>query len=134
VFVVAFVNRGFTVPRKERTDTCSQVEKRTVMNTLSALVCFTLLGGALLAQSCPGEPSTNPPVRICDGRSIFLDTQQIIADLEAERDRLDKAIAALQGCGRRKSKRRTMLAEARRKISIAQKKRWAAQKRAAKVA
>jgi hypothetical protein len=58
-----------------------------------------------------------------------LDTQQIIADLEAERDRLETAIAALKSIGRRRAKGRngrirTLSAEARKKISIAQKKRW----------
>ena len=61
-----------------------------------------------------------------------MDTQQIIADLEAERDRLNTAIAALQGSQRRNGKRRTMSPEARKKISVAQRKRWAKQKRSAK--
>jgi exonuclease VII small subunit len=63
-----------------------------------------------------------------------LDTESIIANLEAERDRLDQAIAALKG---RKSKTsngrrgRHLSAAAKKRISDAQKKRWAAQKRGA---
>jgi hypothetical protein len=71
-----------------------------------------------------------------------LDTQSIIVELEAERDRLNSAIAALQGSRRntgrgeatapptngRKDKRR-MSAAARKKISDAQKARWAKQKK-----
>jgi len=66
-----------------------------------------------------------------------LDTQSIISELEAERDRLDQAISALKGGGRRLSKggpsgmgvRRRLSAAARKRISDAQKKRWAAQKK-----
>lgn len=64
-----------------------------------------------------------------------MNTEQIIADLEAERDRLETAIAALRGNGRRngrRRKKRTMSAEARRKIGEAQKRRWRAQKLKAK--
>ena len=64
-----------------------------------------------------------------------LDRQSIIAELEAERDRLENAIRALQnssgGRGRKPAGKRRLSAEARRKISLAQKKRWAKQKRAA---
>lgn len=68
-----------------------------------------------------------------------LDIQQIIADLEAERNRLDTAIAALRGGRRHKEKtrngrRRRMSAESKRKISEAQKKAWAARKRGSKTA
>ena len=61
-----------------------------------------------------------------------MDTITIIDALEAERDRLDRAIAALRGARRgRKPGRpaggvRQMSAAARRRISQAQKKRWAA--------
>lgn len=72
-----------------------------------------------------------------------MDTQSIIAELEAERNRLDEAIAALQG-GRRRPGRppmrapstgarrgpRRLSAAARRKISEAAKKRWAKAKAA----
>jgi hypothetical protein len=70
-----------------------------------------------------------------------LDTAAIIAELEAERDRLDKAIAALRGMkttkltlsgkpdGRRR--KRTLSASARKRISDAQRKRWAERKKAA---
>jgi hypothetical protein len=62
-----------------------------------------------------------------------LDTQQIIMHLEAERDRLDTAITALQRIGRRRVKarngrRRMMTAETRKRMSLAQKKRWSARK------
>jgi hypothetical protein len=76
------------------------------------------------------------------GRSV-LDTEQIIAVLRSERDRVDQAIAALQGgsgrqrsasatsAGPRRGRRgpRHMSAEARRRISEAQKRRWAAQRK-----
>jgi hypothetical protein len=70
-----------------------------------------------------------------------MDTATIIAELEAERDRLDRAIAVLQG-GRtiagtasgkpngRRDKRR-LSAAARRKIGLAMKKRWAERKKRA---
>jgi len=66
--------------------------------------------------------------------------QQIVAELQAERDRLDKAIAALNGIstprrrGRppkavrtsaRPKRRRRMSAAARRKLSRLLKQRWA---------
>jgi len=67
-----------------------------------------------------------------------MDTEQIIQELEAERERLDRAIAVLQSShigavkssGRRG--RRHMSAEARRRISQAQKRRWAARRKTAK--
>jgi hypothetical protein len=70
-----------------------------------------------------------------------LDTEQIIAELEAERDRLDQAIAALsrrpvaRGWGSSKPQngrkgRRHLSAAARRKIAMAAKKRWAKAKAA----
>jgi hypothetical protein len=69
-----------------------------------------------------------------------LDTEQIIAALRAERERIDKAIAALGGgntravrisSGRRRGPRH-MSAEARRRISEAQKRRWAEQRKKSK--
>jgi hypothetical protein len=64
-----------------------------------------------------------------------MDTQSIIAELEAERNRLDKAIAALQGMrgkaagnGRRG---RRLSATAKRRISEGMKRKWAARKRTA---
>lgn len=73
-----------------------------------------------------------------------MDTTSIISELESQRDRLDRAITALQGSRRspgrprgtaaatngRKGPRH-MSAAARRKISEAQKARWAKQKKAA---
>lgn len=60
-----------------------------------------------------------------------MDTEQIIQELKAERIRLDAAINALQSGGSRTSRSkgrrgpRHMTAEARRRISEAQKRRWA---------
>jgi hypothetical protein len=65
-----------------------------------------------------------------------LDTQAIIAALEAERDRLNQAIAALTqrpgtiGSGPDRRRRR-LSAAARRRIGLAMKKRWAERKKAA---
>jgi hypothetical protein len=60
-----------------------------------------------------------------------MDTATIIAELEAERDRLDSAIVALQGrrtrtvSGKPDGRRRHLSAAARRRIGVAMKKRWA---------
>jgi hypothetical protein len=70
-----------------------------------------------------------------------MDTQQIISELEAERDRLEQAIAALRGslharstgAGGRRGRRR-LSAAAKRRISEMMKKRWAERKRAMKAA
>jgi hypothetical protein len=64
-----------------------------------------------------------------------VDTAGLIAELEAERDRLNQAIAALQG-GRVRStgngrRGRRLSAAARKRISDGMKRRWAARKRAA---
>jgi exonuclease VII small subunit len=77
------------------------------------------------------------------GRS-YMDTQQIISELEAERDRLEQAISALRGSmnGRRgiaavgggRRGRRHLSAAAKKRISDMMKKRWAERKRAAKAA
>ncbi len=61
-----------------------------------------------------------------------MDTQQIIAELEAERDRLEEAIRALRGSARKpgaKRGRRHLSAAAKRRISEMMKKRWAERKR-----
>ena len=73
-----------------------------------------------------------------------MDTNQIIADLEAEKERLDQAIHALRGLGtgdgarngRRGGRRgrRHLSASAKRRISEMMKKRWAERKKAAKAA
>lgn len=78
-----------------------------------------------------------------------MDLASIVAELKRERDRLDNAIAALEGMGsgrrgrrgrgpgagasngRRRGGRRHMSAEARRRISEMMKKRWAERKRRA---
>jgi len=71
-----------------------------------------------------------------------MDTQQIIMELEAERDRLDQAISALRGslharrvgAGGSRRGRRKLSAAAKRRISEMMKKRWAERKRAMKAA
>jgi hypothetical protein len=65
-----------------------------------------------------------------------MDTASIVTALEAERDRLNSAIMALQGQGRNLSRtvngaKRTLSASARKRISEAQRKRWAARKKGA---
>jgi hypothetical protein len=72
-----------------------------------------------------------------------VDIERIVNELRIERDRIERAIAALEsgagtgpkngrrGFGRR---RRHMSAAARRKISIMMKKRWAERKRKSKAA
>jgi hypothetical protein len=71
-----------------------------------------------------------------------VETAAIIAELEAERDRLNIAINALQGSTRRRGegriaaspnngRKRHLSAAARKRISEAMKKRWAAQRRVA---
>ena len=67
-----------------------------------------------------------------------MNTSEIVSSLRSQRDRIDAAISALEGAGTRggrtartgKSRSgRRMSAAARRKISLAQRKRWAKQKR-----
>ncbi|MCU1332719.1 MAG: hypothetical protein JWM08_1711 [Candidatus Angelobacter sp.] len=70
-------------------------------------------------------------------RDTPLDTATIIAELESERDRLNSAIAALQGSrnstvsGRPDGRRRRLSAAARRRIGEAMKKRWAERRKKA---
>jgi hypothetical protein len=62
-----------------------------------------------------------------------LDTQSIIAELESERNRLDSAIAALRGnriifrkgFSKPDRRKRSLSVSARKKISVATRKRWA---------
>jgi len=73
-----------------------------------------------------------------------MDIQNILNDLRRERDRLDKAISALEGEGpRRRGRpvgsgggktrpRRHMSAAARKRISEMMKQRWAERKRKSK--
>ncbi len=73
-----------------------------------------------------------------------MDIQNILNDLKRERERLDRAIAALEGPGggRRRGRpagsvsaprpRRHMSAAARKRISEMMKQRWAERKRKAK--
>jgi hypothetical protein len=74
-----------------------------------------------------------------------MDTQQIISELEAERDRLEQAISALRGslsggrgtgaaAGTGRRGRRRLSAAAKRRISEMMKKRWAERKKAMKAA
>ena len=71
-------------------------------------------------------------------RKDTMDLRDIIAQLHAERGRLDQAIAALEGSTPRRGrppkvvtggKRRAMSAAARKRISAAMKARWAVRKR-----
>jgi len=73
-----------------------------------------------------------------------MDIQNILNDLRRERDRLDKAIGALEetggprrrgrpvGSGAKSRPRRHMSAAARKRISEMMKQRWAERKRKAK--
>lgn len=64
-----------------------------------------------------------------------MDTQSIIAELEGERDRLNEALAALQGASRLRGRpaqsgdgrrgRRRLSVVARNKIAAAARRRWA---------
>lgn len=70
----------------------------------------------------------------------FLDIREIIRDLEAERDRIERAITALRDVGtnngkpspNRRGGPRRLSAAARKRISEAAKKRWAKVKAAGK--
>lgn len=75
-----------------------------------------------------------------------MDIQHIVSALRDEKDRLEQAIAALEGGngrkrgrragflgnGRRGKRRRRLSAAAKKRISEMMKKRWAERKRAAK--
>jgi hypothetical protein len=73
-----------------------------------------------------------------------MELQRIVADLRRERQRIDRAILALEGAGRRDGKaqgiagvstrllsprRRRLSAEARKRISDGMKRRWIARRR-----
>jgi hypothetical protein len=67
-----------------------------------------------------------------------MDTPSIIAELDAERDRLNSALAALRGQGNRSRltlsgkpdrRKRKLSAAARKRIGEAMKKRWAQRKK-----
>ncbi len=66
-----------------------------------------------------------------------MDTREILAELEAEKDRLDRAIAALDGSTGRgrhsgtRRPRRQLSAAAKNRISAAMKKAWARRKKKA---
>jgi hypothetical protein len=73
-----------------------------------------------------------------------MDIQNILGDLKRERERIDRAISALEGLGSgrrrgrpagstgKKRPRRHMSAAARRRISEMMKQRWAERKRKSK--
>jgi len=69
-----------------------------------------------------------------------MDTTQLLSSIDSEISRLQQARALLAGQddhverGRKPGKKRTMSADARARIAAAQKKRWAAWKKAAKKA
>ena len=68
-----------------------------------------------------------------------MDLSAIVSQLHAERDRLDRAIAALEGTGKGNGRRgrrgpRIMSAAARARISAAMKAKWAERKKKAKSA
>jgi topoisomerase IA-like protein len=69
-----------------------------------------------------------------------MDRTELLSSIDAEIARLQEARALLAGRdghvrrGRKPGKKRTMSAEARARIAAAQRKRWAAQKKAAKAA
>jgi hypothetical protein len=72
------------------------------------------------------------------GGAFSLDIQFIISEMEAERDRVNQAIGALQGRGSKQTKtstgrpdgrRRRLSAAARKRIGDAMKKRWAERKK-----
>jgi exonuclease VII small subunit len=103
---------------------------------------FTILddcGWQLWAKNCCG--CVIWLIAFVSGRS-YMDTQQIITELEAERDRLEQAISALKGSmqgrrpagGRGRRGRRHLSAAAKRRISEMMKKRWAERKKAMKAA
>jgi hypothetical protein len=66
----------------------------------------------------------------------IVNTERIIAELEAERSRLEMAISALRGRNGRKAGRgrRRLSPAAKKRISEGMKKRWAARKRAGNAA
>ena len=64
-----------------------------------------------------------------------MNTEQIVAEVEAEIGRLQNVVALLRGTTSPRAKgtgKRTMSAAARKRISDAQKARWAKSRRAAK--
>ena len=61
-----------------------------------------------------------------------MNTSEIITAIDAEISRLQQARKLLAGSTGTRKRKRVMSAEARARISAAQKKRWAQQKKAAK--
>lgn len=64
--------------------------------------------------------------RITDARMPVMKIASIVAELKAERDRLDRAIAALSGggTGRASGRKRVLSEAARARIAQAQRERW----------
>ena len=69
-----------------------------------------------------------------------MDLKNVIADLRKERDRIDQAIAAMEGisggatAGPGRRRRRRLSAAARKRISEGMRARWAERKKKAKAA
>jgi hypothetical protein len=61
-----------------------------------------------------------------------MDVQKIVRQLEQQKAAIERAIAALQGTGKRKRRRRVLSAAARARIARAQRKRWKALRAAQK--
>ena len=79
-------------------------------------------------------------------RRMLVNLDRILAELRSERDRLEKAIAALEAIGQtavpsrgrigrpRKKRSRRLTPEGRKRLSDMMKKRWAERRKKAKVA
>ena len=123
-------------------EACSQ-DKRNIRrrDTASSVDCEAATPINQIAATIGYDPA----VTMCRAYNVgkdSMDIQNIVSDLKTERDRLDQAIAALEGVsssnrrgrptkgastiGRR---RRHMSAAARKRISAAMKQRWAQRKR-----
>jgi hypothetical protein len=77
--------------------------------------------------------SNSVSVRILASVEVDMDTEEIIRTLESRRDSVEKALAILRGSNQRPKhtrRRHHFSAAALRRISLAQKKRWAEQKKA----
>jgi hypothetical protein len=71
----------------------------------------------------------------CSIEGAQMNTEQIVAEIEAEIARLQKVVALLRGVSSSRAGRtgkRTLSVAARKRISDAQKARWAKSRRAAK--
>ncbi len=80
--------------------------------------------------SCLPSYHSTVTLPVCGRGGHTLELQIIILQLKRERDRLDRAIAALErgakpSAGRTRRRRRKMTPEGRRRLSQMMKKRWA---------